>query len=293
MSSLRAKLPCARTGRLCTRFAVMFGLLNAALMLIVPSVKINEQAKVRAAAAGGRCSMADMNNFAKCTRKTQSDNIRNPPQDHLDLCSSFRGMASCIPVCLCHMDDGRELMIDLQILVDRATASGCPLTCGDRSWLPNSSAATLILFGVFSLPFEGAAALTAFRADCCAPQNCLDRVSPTWARCLVCLLEAAVLVSLQIHHHSSVTGWAFSAMCCVSGLLYAIAVCDPEPTPASEMHTIKRDLEPSEAGAARASATGAAAVARPALEESESTVATSRVSTWPPQMEEALRNGII
>jgi len=290
MSFFRAKLPCARTGRLCTRIAVLFGLLNAALMLIVPSVKINEQAKVKAAAAGGRCSTADTSNFAKCTRKLQSDNIRNPSHD---LCSFSRRMAGCIPVCLCQMDYGRELMIDLQTIVDRATASGCPLTCGDRSWLPNSSAATLILFGVFGLPFEGAAALAAFRAECCTPQNCLDRVSPTWARCLVCLLEAAVLVSLQIHHHSSVTGWAFSAMCCVSGILYAIAVCDPEPTPVSEIPTIERDPVLSEAGAAHASATGAAAATRPALEESKSTVATSRVSARPPQMEEALRNGII
>ena len=31
----------------------------------------------------------------------------------------------------------------------------CPLTCGRGDWLPNVSAAVLILFSIFNLPFEG------------------------------------------------------------------------------------------------------------------------------------------
>jgi hypothetical protein len=299
MSSLGARLACGRTSRLCTRAAVLFGLLNAALMLIVPSVKVNEQIKVKTAAAGGRCSAADLADMPKCVRKVQSSSIRNPPENGVDVCSLIRELAGCFPVCMCYTDEGREMMIDMQILA----GSRCPLTCGDGSWLPDSSAASLILFGLFSLPFEGAAALASCSQSCSGLGLLafLLRVSPTWARFLVCLIEATVLIVLQVHHQWSVTGWAFSAMCCVSCILYAIAVCDPspEPTPAGEdgdraapareMHALERDPELSgEAGAtARASAPGAA---RPALEESKSTTV---VSTRPPQMEEALRNGII
>jgi hypothetical protein len=278
---------CGRKGRTFTKCALLFGLLNAVLMIIVPSMKSAQQAKVQAAAAAGECSLADLNTWIRCLRNAQSDNIRNPPKDHGDLCSDYRGIAGCIPECFCHTEEGKELMIDLQILVDRH-GPPCTLICGDGSWLPQESAAALILFGLVTLPFNGAGALTAFGVDC-ERLACLERILPMWGKCLLTFLEATVLIVLQVKHKWSMTGWAFSVMCCINFMLYGLAMCDPKRadsthvdsvtdsgiSPAREMSVIGNDSS------------------RPALEESKSTVATSSLSRRPPQIQEAIRNGII
>jgi hypothetical protein len=229
-----------------TKCSVLFGLLNAVVMLLVASIKINEQWK----------------------------------------------MAASIGVSLS----------EVEAALEKAEVSS-----PGGTWLWQLSAAFIILFALFNLPFEGAGVLAAFGANCCR-ENWFERVSPPWAKCLVCVIEATILVLLQVYHHWSVTGWAFSTMCGLNGLLHMLATCIRSPdstrsdsntenmTPgAREMRVMDRD------GSVTATA-AAGAGTRPALEESESTVAPLKVfkisasgthGTRPPQIADAIRNGII
>ena len=79
----------------------------------------------------------------------------------------------------------------------------CPLTCGRGDWLPNVSAAVLIIFSIFNLPFEGAAflvpaeflqdlvAASGGKTDRLRTLSCLLSGSPKLVKSCVSLLEVS------------------------------------------------------------------------------------------------------
>lgn len=189
-------------------------------MLVVPCIKLAEQAQISAAAKNAECKGP----VRPCTGSGSGD-----------VCSKTRELVACFQTCWCQTKIGKDAMKNFRELLDQSGAQ-CPLTCGPGAWLPGTSAAILILFGLFNMVFELPTALfvcsNAGCMSCCKDwiqgmRTVLSRVSPKWARSIVCIFEATILIVLQLHHEWSVTGWAFSVMCCFIGILYAVAICAP------------------------------------------------------------------
>jgi hypothetical protein len=132
-----------RYRRCCACFATgatLFGVLNAILMLVVPSVELSRYA--------GGCSEDDLQWAVDCV-----ENLGYPSGD---ICSVSRTALACVPPCACASREGKELMKKNQDLVNARPPpkTSCVLTCGIGWYLPDVSAALLIVFGCVNFVFE-------------------------------------------------------------------------------------------------------------------------------------------
>lgn len=122
----------------CARCVALLGILNALLMLVVPCIKLAEQAQISAAAKNAECKGP----VRPCTGSGSGD-----------VCSKTRELVACFQTCWCQTKIGKDAMKNFRELLDQSGAQ-CPLTCGPGAWLPGTSAAILILFGLFNMVFE-------------------------------------------------------------------------------------------------------------------------------------------
>ena len=222
--------PCFRGGRM-QRAAVWFGLLNAILMLMVASIKISQQTLALSKPGCGlsknrwegmnecieRADAARSKDFSSISEKWKKDeDCKSGYVDAEDkgcvdadfcahLCEFARKHLACIPPCVCLQAEDRDTESPEKQMENmlKKNSCYCPLTCGRGDWLPNVSAAVLILFSIFNLPFEGAAFLVPaeFLQDLVAANggktdrlrtlSCLLSGSPKLVKSCVSLLEVS------------------------------------------------------------------------------------------------------
>ena len=192
------------------RAAVWFGLLNAILMLMVASIKISQQTL---ALSKPDCGLSEnqLEGINQCIKRADAAKLKDfsSISDQHDLCPHLcafaRNHLACIPPCVCLKAEDRDTESPEERMETmlKENSCYCPLTCGRGNWLPNVSAAVLILFSIFNLPFEGAAFLVPaeFLQDLVAANggkthrlrtlSCLLSASPKLAKSFVSLLEVS------------------------------------------------------------------------------------------------------
>ena len=131
------------------------------------------------------------------------------------VCVTCMCMCVCVCVCVCVFKacSRARALTSLQVCVGVCTCASmcvCVLMCPDVlcMWLGDDETSGTVEYFAWQQSKLVSPVLIFNLSVVWNKKN--SRVSPNWARSIICVVEATILIALQVHHEWSVTGWAFS-----------------------------------------------------------------------------------